>query len=265
LQDYLAPYISYTMAFGLGDRAFPEGLFWDTEEPYHYIRRVRDKDRQLLLVGGEDHGTGKNSETEKSFAALEAYARQSFDVQSIEYHGSGEVFASRDGLPYIGYLPGMTNVQIATGFSGTGLTFGTIAGRLMADIILGRPNTWRELYRPSRVVPIALPNEPARSKSTVGSQRVMSHLKRSLHDGSLEVALGDGRVVEIDGKKVAVHRDDRGALHAFSANCTHMGCTVQWNGAAKSWDCPCHGGRYRPTGEVLCAPPTQALTRLKIP
>jgi glycine/D-amino acid oxidase-like deaminating enzyme/nitrite reductase/ring-hydroxylating ferredoxin subunit len=265
LQEHLSPYISYTMAFALGDGAFPEGLFWDTEEPYHYIRRVRDKDRELLLVGGEDHGTGKNPETEKNFEALEAYARRNFNVQSIEYHGSGEVFASRDGLPYIGDLPGMTSVQIATGFSGTGLTFGAVAGMLMADIILGRPNAWRELYRPARVIPIAVPNEPAHSKVKAGSQRVMSRLKSSLHGGSPEVALGEGRIVEIDGEKVAVHRDDRGALHAFSASCTHMGCTVQWNGAAKSWDCPCHGGRYRPTGEVLCAPPTQALTRLNAP
>ena len=157
LQDQLSPYISYTMAFALGNHAFPEGLFWDTEDPYHYIRRVRDKDRQLLLVGGEDHGTGKNPETEKSFEALEAYARKNFDVQSIEYQGSGEVFASRDGLPYIGDLPGMIHVQIATGFSGTGLTFGTVAGLLMADIILGRPNAWREFYRPSRMLPVTTP------------------------------------------------------------------------------------------------------------
>jgi glycine/D-amino acid oxidase-like deaminating enzyme/nitrite reductase/ring-hydroxylating ferredoxin subunit len=265
LQHQLSPYISYTMAFALGGCDFPEGLFWDTEEPYHYIRRVRDKDRQLLLVGGEDHGTGKNPETEKSFEALEAYARKTFDVQSIEYHGSGEVFASRDGLPYIGYLPGMTNVQIATGFSGTGLTFGTVAGMLMADIILGRPNDWRELYRPSRVTPIAIPNEPVHSIVTAGWQWVASHLKSSLHSESPEVALGEGKIVEIDGEKVALYRDGRGALHALSASCTHMGCTVQWNRAAKSWDCPCHGGRYRPTGEVLCAPPTQALKRLKNP
>lgn len=100
---------------------------------------------------------------------------------------------------------------------------------------------------------------------TAGWQCVTSHLKSGLQGGSPDVALGEGRIVEIDGAKVAVYRDDRGALHALTASCTHMGCTVQWNGVAKSWDCPCHGGRYRPTGEVLCAPPTQALTRLKTP
>ena len=259
LQNQLSPYTSYTIAFGVGGRAFPEGLFWDIEEPYHYIRRVRDKDRQLLLVGGEDHPTGQERETTTSFAALEAYARKNFDVQSVEYHGSGQVFASADGLPYIGLLPGMTNVQVATGFSGTGLTFGTVAGMLMADFILGRTNAWGQLYQPSRVKPVATQNGPKRSTRGAGGQRLTSHVKRNRHGRWPDVPAGEGRLAEIDGEKVAVYRDERGVLHALSASCTHMGCIVQWNGAAQSWDCPCHGGRYRPTGEVLCAPPTRAL------
>lgn len=265
LQNQLSPYTSYTIAFGFGGGAFPEGLFWDTQEPYHYIRRVRDKDRQLLLVGGEDHPTGEQRETTKSFAALEAYARKNFDVQSVEYHGSGQVFASADGLPYIGLLPGMTNVQVATGFSGTGLTFGTVAGMLMSDFILGRTNAWADLYRPSRVKPVAKQKGPKKSIRGAGGQRSTSPLKRSRHGRWPDVPAGEGRLAEIDGEKIkiAVYRDERGVVHALSASCTHMGCTVQWNEAAQSWDCPCHGGRYRPTGEVLCAPPTQALRPLR--
>jgi glycine/D-amino acid oxidase-like deaminating enzyme/nitrite reductase/ring-hydroxylating ferredoxin subunit len=263
LQNQLSPYISYTMAFGLGGRAFPEGLFWDTEEPYHYIRRVRDKERQLLLVGGEDHRTGQEPETDNRFDALETYARKNFDVQSVEYRGSGEVFASADGLPYIGYLPGITHVQVGTGFSGTGLTFGTVAGMLMADLVLGRPNAWEELYRPSRVKAVVMPNEPEKSTVSAAWQWVTSHLKSTLHEGLSDVPEGGGRIVEINGTKAAVYRDEHGELHVRSSACTHMGCTVQWNGAAQSWDCPCHGGRYRPTGEVLCGPPTHALRRLR--
>jgi nitrite reductase/ring-hydroxylating ferredoxin subunit len=241
LQNQLAAFTSYTMAFGLGSHLIPEGLFWDTEEPYHYIRRVQDKDRQLLLVGGEDHPTGQEPATRKRFDALEAYARRNFDVRTIEYQGSGEVYASADGLPYIGLLPGMTCVQVATGFSGTGLTFGTVAGMLMADLVLERPSPWGGLYRPSRAT---------------------GHLTIKLPDGSPDVPVGEGRLMEINGTMAAVYRDEHEALHAFSSACTHMGCCVQWNEAARSWDCPCHGGRFRPTGEVLCAPPTQALQRL---
>ncbi len=263
LQNQLSPYTSYTIAFGLGGRAFPEGLLWDTEEPYHYIRRVRDKDRQLLLVGGEDHRTGHPTDTKKSLDALEAYARKNFDVQSVEYHGSGQVVASADGLPYIGRVPRMTNVQVATGFSGTGLTFGTVAGMLIADSILGRKNAWGELYRPSRVKPVATKNRSKKSARGAGGQKATSHLKRNRHGRWPDVPAREGRIAEIDGEKIAVYRDERGVEHALSASCTHMGCTVQWNGAAQSWDCPCHGGRYRPTGEVLCAPPTQALRPLR--
>ena len=241
LQDQLKPYTTYTLAFQLGDLNFPEGLFWDTEEPYHYIRRVTDKDRQLLLVGGADHPTGQSRDTDKSFEMLETYARKTLPVLSVEYRGSGQIFVAADGLPYIGELPGMTNVQVATGFAGTGLTFGTVAGMLMADIVLDRPNAWRMLYRPSR------------------AKHIASLHVDSVHLESVSVPIGEGRLVEVDEEIVAMYRDQDGLLHMFSAACTHMGCTVQWNNAAQSWDCPCHGGRYRPTGEVLCAPPTQAL------
>lgn len=261
LQNQLSPYTSYTIAFGLGGRVFPEGLFWDMEEPYHYIRRVRDKDRHLLLVGGEDHHTGQEPETNKRFDALEAYARKNFDVLAIEYHGSGEVFTSADGLPYIGRLPGMTNVQVAAGFSGTGLTFGTVAGMLMADFILEQPNAWGELYGPSsRLKPVSTKKEP---KSTRDRQKSTRHLKGNRQRRLPDVLPGEGRIAEIDGEQIAMYCDEHGMVHNLSANCTHMGCTVQWNGAAQSWDCPCHGGRYRPTGEVLCAPPTQALRTLR--
>jgi glycine/D-amino acid oxidase-like deaminating enzyme/nitrite reductase/ring-hydroxylating ferredoxin subunit len=254
LQGQLSPYTSYTMAFALGGSRFPEGLYWDTEEPYHYIRLVRDKDRQLLLIGGEDHRTGQEPDTNGRFDALEAYARKNFDLQSVEYHGSGQVFASADGLPYIGCLPGMTNVQVATGLAGTGLTFGTVAGILMADITLERANPWKELYRPSRVKSVSTPKRPKKSPD---------RSKNAAPGRWPDLPVGEGRVAEIEGEKVALYRDQRASLHVLSASCTHMGCVVQWNGAARSWDCPCHGGRYRPTGEVLCAPPTQSLRPLR--
>jgi Rieske Fe-S protein len=156
-------------------------------------------------------------------------------------------------------------VQIATVFSGTGLTFGTVAGILMADIILGRPNAWRELYRSSRVNTEAKVNEPVRSIVIAGGRSMTSHDTSRLHRGSPEEPLDEDSILEIDGEKIAAYRDNREALHALSTRCTPMGSNVEWNGAAKTWDCRCHGGRYRATGEVLCAPPTQSLARLKIP
>lgn len=265
LQTQLSPNTTYTMAFSLGAAPFPQGLFWDTEQPYHYVRSLRDKDRRMLLVGGEDHPTGHEADTTKRFEALEAYARLHFDVGTVEYHGSGQVFSSPDGLPYIGQLPGMTRVHVATGYSGTGLTFGTIAGLMLSDRVLGRSNGWEELYSPARVKLLSIAIPVVEAAASAAWHYVTDHLSHAETESLSEVSAGQGKLVEIDGKKAAVYRDEGGALSLLDPACTHMGCTVQWNGAALSWDCPCHGGRFRPTGQVLCGPPTQSLRPFRPP
>ena len=70
---------------------------------------------------------------------------------------------------------------------------------------------------------------------------------------------GEGKLVEHEGHRAAVYRDPQGVLRVMSPVCTHLGCIVHWNAAAATWDCPCHGGRYLPTGDVLSGPPTRGL------
>ena len=77
--------------------------------------------------------------------------------------------------------------------------------------------------------------------------------------------VGEGRVVEIGGEKAAVYRDESGAVHAVSPVCTHALCIVHWNGAEKSWDCPCHGSRFGIDGDVLEGPAVKALAPVAVP
>jgi Rieske Fe-S protein len=65
--------------------------------------------------------------------------------------------------------------------------------------------------------------------------------------------------VKVDGHAVAAYRRPDGTVEACSATCTHLGCTVRWNGAEETWDCPCHGSRFATDGEVLEGPATSAL------
>jgi Rieske Fe-S protein len=251
LQSRVAPYRSYVMAFHLRDQEVPEGLFWDTEDPYNYIRKYGD----LLIVGGRDHKTGQDSDAESNYRELEAYARQHFNVRDIAYRWSAQVYESVDNAPYIGQNPGDEHIYVATGYCGNGMTYGTIAARLLADILTGHANRWSEVYDPARFKPLASAGEFIHENVNVGFHMVADRIATADVESLMDVPAGEGRIVQLEGEKVAAYRSPEGEIYLFSPECRHMGCLVQWNNAENTWDCPCHGGRYSATGEVVEGPP----------
>lgn len=231
----------------------PHGLFWDTASPYHYVRSYRAGGRTELIVGGEDHRTGKESDTEAAFERLAAYAAR-FGLEAVERRWSAQVIEPVDGLPYIGKNPDSERVYVGTGFSGNGMTLGTVAAMIMADACTGRLNHYAELYSATRVKPFAGLGEFISTNVTF-PLHLLSDRLRPLEARSIEdIERDDGRVVRVGGERLAVYRDVAGAYHAVSAICTHLGCQVAFNSAEKSWDCPCHGSRFALDGSVLDGP-----------
>jgi glycine/D-amino acid oxidase-like deaminating enzyme/nitrite reductase/ring-hydroxylating ferredoxin subunit len=263
LHTKLYPYRTYAVAGPL-EAPLEAGLYYDSQEPYHYIRTQRVEGVDYLIVGGEDHKVGTEEDTEQRFTALEAYTRRRFPVREISHRWSGQVIEPADGLAYIGRNSNSRHVWVATGFSGTGMTFGTLAGMILTDLILGRQNPYAALYDATRVKPKAGAKDFIQENAEVAFRFVADRLaKPEGHDLS-EVPPGEGRILEVDGKKVAVFREEGGAVHAVSPVCTHLGCHVHWNNAERSWDCPCHGARYSPTGEVLNGPAVKGLPSKKV-
>jgi glycine/D-amino acid oxidase-like deaminating enzyme/nitrite reductase/ring-hydroxylating ferredoxin subunit len=259
LQMVAAPYRSYMIAVRLNNENYPEGLFWDTAEPYHYIRSYRDEKGPLLLVGGADHKTGNEEESNQSFHDLEKYTRERFDVKEIVYEWSAQFYEPADGLPYIGRTLFSKNAYVATGFSGDGLVYGTIAGVLISDIILGKENNWIKAYDSRRFTPAASAYEFIKENANVFKHFISDRSADTLQLS--DVKPGEGKIVKINGEKLAVARDEHNELHALSPVCTHMKCFVQWNYAEKSWDCPCHGSRFNIHGEVLYGPAVKELEK----
>jgi Rieske Fe-S protein len=139
------------------------------------------------------------------------------------------------------------------------MTHGTIAGMLIRDLILGRGNPWETVYDPSRVS-LRAGGEYAKENLNVAAQYT-DLLTGGEIDSADEVAAGSGALLRRGLTKVAVYRDDAGALHEFSAICRHLGCVVAWNDKEKSWDCPCHGSRYDPAdGHILNGPAIEGLS-----
>jgi glycine/D-amino acid oxidase-like deaminating enzyme/nitrite reductase/ring-hydroxylating ferredoxin subunit len=263
---FLYPYRSYAIAAPLRAGRF-DGLFWDTDDPYHYTRVQEVGGVPMVIIGGEDHKTGTEPETGRCYDALERYARDRFDIGDVAFRWSGQIIETADGLPCIGRNALESRVFIAGGYSGNGITFGTFGGMLLADLVLGRENPAAELYKPTRFTPLASAKDYLLENVDFPRYFVLDRLTNVNVDArSLdEVPAGEGRLVAIEGEKLAVYRDGAGKVHALSPVCTHMACDVRWNAAERSWDCPCHGSRFSPEGEVVNGPAVRNLERKNIP
>jgi glycine/D-amino acid oxidase-like deaminating enzyme/nitrite reductase/ring-hydroxylating ferredoxin subunit len=254
------PYRTYAIAATVPPGSVHPGLYWDTLDPYHYIR-LQDDD--LLIVGGEDHKTGQEEDPASRFKKLERWAGKRFPIEEVKYRWSGQVIETMDGLAFIGKDPaGGENVYVVTGDSGMGMTHGTIAGMLLSDLIVGRANPWVEVYDPSRKPVRGLPDF---LKENVNVAVQYADWVMGGDVSSLDQIQPDTGAIVRDGVSMhAVYRGQNGQLHAMSATCTHLGCVVKWNGAEKSWDCPCHGSRFDALGKVVNGPATTDLAPVEL-
>jgi glycine/D-amino acid oxidase-like deaminating enzyme/nitrite reductase/ring-hydroxylating ferredoxin subunit len=261
----IAAYRSYVLAARLPGTG-PAGLFWDTEDPYHYIRACRTREgAHLLLVGGEDHKVGHDPDSGSRFERLEAYLGARFGRLPIERRWSGQIIEPVDGLPYIGRNALSSRTYVATGYAGQGMTSGTVAAAILCAEVQGMKSPYAELYDATRIKPIAAAREFVRENVDFPARLVGDRLRRHDHPAAANILPGEGAVVTLDGERMAVYRHPAGELHALSPVCTHLGCLVGWNNAEKSWDCPCHGSRFDPSGQVLNGPAVAGLEARVLP
>jgi Rieske Fe-S protein len=258
-----APYRTYVVGLEVPPGSVEKALFWDTADPYHYVRtQAQESGRpDLLIVGGEDHRTGQADDVEERWRRLERWTRERFPkAQAMTYKWSGQVLEPADGLAFIGRNPlDKDNVFIATGDSGQGMTHGTIAGILIGDLVQGRTNPWAHLYDPARRSIRAMKDFATELATT--QKGYVPWVTPAEVSSVEEIPVGEGRILREGLHKIAAYRDSMGGVIRLSATCTHLGCIVEWNGGEKSWDCPCHGSRYAPDGHVLNGPAITGLAR----
>jgi glycine/D-amino acid oxidase-like deaminating enzyme/nitrite reductase/ring-hydroxylating ferredoxin subunit len=265
IHSKIAAYRTYAIAFKAAGEANPiRGLYWDNEDPYHYIRSQWISGDEYVIVGGEDHKVGMESNNVKRFRALEDYAQDRFGNVSIDYHWSGQIIEPVDGLPYIGRNSLSSNISIATGFSGNGMTFGTVAAMILSDWALDRDNRWADLYTATRIKPAASFGEYVLENKDYPTCMIMDRVTPADVSNVDQIEAGEGKILKVEGKKFAIYRDEHGSLHSFSAVCPHLGCIVHWNNAEASWDCPCHGSRFGTDGKVINGPSLHDLNAAEI-
>jgi glycine/D-amino acid oxidase-like deaminating enzyme/nitrite reductase/ring-hydroxylating ferredoxin subunit len=252
---------SYSIAVRIEGEA-PEGMFISAEGPTRSIRAAPRDDGELLLVGGDGHKVGQDGPTAQRYANLEAFAREHWDVASVDYRWSTQDAVPADKVPLIGRLtPFSSGAWMATGFAKWGMTNGTAAAMVLADAIAGEESPWAELFDPSRLRPRASVPSLVKENANVGLHFVGDRL-RQLRPRSLDdLAPGEGAIVRHEDETVAAYRDAGGEVTAVSPTCTHLWCRVHFNDAERSWDCPCHGSRFAVDGTVIEGPAVDDLER----
>ena len=260
-----APYRTYAIAAKIPARTLPDALYWDTLDPYHYVRlQPFSSDDDIVIVGGEDHKSGEADDGPQRFAKLEQWTRDRLpNLREITHRWSGQVLEPTDFVGFVGRSPDEQHVFMVSGDSGQGITNGLVAAILISDLITKGSSPWEKVYAPDRKIHKNITEflteniTPLKNFAEYLTADTMASVER-LHPG-------EGRLVRSGLKKIAACRDRNGTLHLHSASCTHLGCVVHWNSLEQCWDCPCHGSQFAPDGSCLNGPAVSPLSRVAIP
>ncbi|MBK0393889.1 FAD-dependent oxidoreductase [Ramlibacter algicola] len=248
----------YVVAFEMGATDPGPGIFWWSGEQGLSIRTLAHEGRRYVIAAGPEQKVGVHN-AKASLLAVETLATQMLQPGPTRHRWSAQNYRSHHGLPYIGR--DHSGCFIATGFSTDGLTWGTVAARLLAAEISGQPDAFGKRCEPGRFTPAKGASTLVEENLTTASTLVKDYLTRPQHEHLSSLAPGDSAIVEAGGETFAAYRAPDGELFAVSPVCTHMGCKVRWNSVETSWDCPCHGSRFRPDGTVAEGPALVPLHR----
>ncbi len=252
VQTVLAPYREHGVAAEMLGSEFPTGIFWGVNEPKHSIRKYKQGDKEYVMVIGDKYKTGQAHDTTEYVKGLEQFMKKRFDVSATKYIWGGQQYRANDGLPYIGKHS--DKLYMATGFASDGLTYGTVAAMIISDEILEKSNPWEKLYDFKRHTPAKSFKEFFKENINVAAQYIKDFPGKVDAKDIDEVKNCEGKIIQKNNEKLAVYRDENGKAHVVSAVCTHMKCIVNWNQSERTWDCPCHGSRFKFDGQVIEGP-----------
>ncbi len=260
-----SPARSYALAATIeGD--MPEGMYLGIGDATRSIRPHHGDEGSFLIIGGEGHKVGQDEDTRHRYEVLEAWAREHFPVTDIRYSWSAQDYMPVDNVPYIGTLTPMSDrIFVATGFRKWGITTGAIAGIMISDAIQGKDNPWKAVFDSNRLDITRSAKKFISENMNVATRFVWDRLSRLNAGSADDLAPDTGGIVDMDGAAVAAYRDPEGTLHTVSPTCAHLGCSLTWNTAERSWDCPCHGSRYDVDGLVIQGPSVRNLERRRQP
>ena len=245
---------SYLIACETNDKLF-NGMYINEEENETIsFRTAKFGNKRLFIVGGMSHKTGAKIDLSNSYKRLEKVAETVYPGCKVLFRWNAEDCVSLDKIPYIGEFSNLwPNVYVATGYKKWGMTSSNVAAYIIANKILEIKNEYEDVFTSTRLKPIKNYKEFGNMLKEVSYSLIINKLKDEI-EFKKDLKQGEGKIVEIEGKKVGVYRDEQGKLFAVKPYCSHLGCELSWNNLEKTWDCPCHGSRFTYDGKSIYDP-----------
>lgn len=232
----------------------PHAMYYGVDEGGLSLRGAG----KTLLLGGAGHRTGENR-TGGSYQALRAAAKKWYPQARETAAWSAQDCMPLDGVPYIGrFSPSRPHWYVQTGFQKWGMSTSMVAAQMVCGLITGQESPHGSVFDPSRQTFSA--SAKTLMENTVKSAQSLSRELLAPPRAQLDELLpGHGGIVEYDGHKAGVYKNEEGEVFVVHPRCPHLGCQLEWNPDEKSWDCPCHGSRFDYQGRLLDNPAQEGL------
>lgn len=244
---------SYLVAFEVDEELF-NGMYISSGNTSVSFRTANYNNKKILIVGGSKHKTGEKIDLKNSYKYLENIAKSLYPSAKPIYYWNTEDTISLDKIPYIGEFSNLIpDVYVATGYKKWGMTTSNVAANIIVDKIMGKENSYEDVFKSTRLKPIKNYKELGNMIKQTSFSLIINKLNKS-NNLIKDIEKGDGKIVEIDGIKVGVYKDEKGRFYAIKPNCSHLGCELSWNNLDKTWDCPCHGSRFNYEGKSIYEP-----------
>lgn len=246
------------------DADFFEGMYINSELPTKSFRTIKDGNKRFLVIVGSDYKTGADINYENINNELEKIARDMYPNCKVKYRWSAQDCISLDKIAYIGeFSKFMPNVYVGTGYKKWGMTLSNVAANIICDKIQGRENEYEDIFKATRTEPIKNIKEVENMLKQTTKSLVLEKFEIPITEVE-EIKNGEGKIINSNGKKVAVYKDENGKIYAVKPICSHLGCELTWNSLEHTWDCPCHGSRFDVNGKSIETPSINNLERIEL-
>lgn len=252
---------SYLIAVDTSSSLF-KGMYINSDQPTYSFRTALYNGKPILLVGGFNHKRGAKIDLSNSYNYLEEKAKELYPDSKVLYKWNTHDSVSLDKIPYIGEFSNFyPNVYVATGFKKWGMTSSNVSANIISDKILFKENKYEDIYSPLRLQPIKNRKEFANILKETSHSLIFNKLDLPSSKPN-DVKNAEGKIVDDNGIKVGLYKNENGEEYKIIPKCMHLGCELTWNALDKTWDCPCHGSRYTFDGKLIYGPSKMDLKRI---